>query len=151
MPAAVCLINPKYPRNVGNVLRACSNFGADVLAWTPERVDHPNDWPPSERLPREMRMDLYRDVAIETHPRHTIVTRFADRTPVAVEVRENAESLPTFVHPEDALYVFGPEDNSLDRGILTACHRFVVIPTKSCMNLAATVNVVLYDRLVKGA
>ncbi|MBU0538004.1 MAG: 23S rRNA methyltransferase, partial [Gammaproteobacteria bacterium] len=26
----------------------------------------------------------------------------------------------------------------------------VYIPTKGCMNLAATVNVVLYDRLAKG-
>lgn len=34
---------------------------------------------------------------------------------------------------------------------LTRCHRFVVIPSRSCLNLAASVNVVLYDRMVKGA
>jgi hypothetical protein len=29
------------------------------------------------------------------------------------------------------------------------CHRFVVIPTHHCLNLAAAVNVVLYDRRLK--
>ena len=45
--------------------------------------------------------------------------------------------------------MFGPEDGSLSKGDLAACHRFVRIPTNSCLNLAAAVNVVLYDRLAK--
>jgi tRNA(Leu) C34 or U34 (ribose-2'-O)-methylase TrmL len=70
-------------------------------------------------------------------------------TPVAVELRPQAESLTEFVHPEDALYVFGPEDASIPKAVLTRCHRFVVIPTHHCLNLAAAVNVVLYDRRLK--
>lgn len=70
-------------------------------------------------------------------------------TPVAVELRPEAESLVTFEHPEDALYVFGPEDGSLPKPIRRLCHRFVVIPTHHCLNLAAAVNVVLYDRRFK--
>jgi tRNA(Leu) C34 or U34 (ribose-2'-O)-methylase TrmL len=149
--AAVALINPKNPPNVGNVLRACSNFGAERLHWTPERIVDPEDWPEGQRLPREERMKLYTDVSINTIQRNLIVTSFVASgfTPVAVEVRESAELLPTFEHPKDAVYVFGPEDGSLDRGILTACHRFIVIPSTSCLNLAAAVNVVLYDRLAK--
>jgi tRNA C32,U32 (ribose-2'-O)-methylase TrmJ len=69
--------------------------------------------------------------------------------PVAVEVRDAAESLPHFVHPANAVYVFGPEDGSLARGDLTACHRFVRIPSRGCLNLAAAVNIVLYDRRAK--
>jgi hypothetical protein len=61
-------------------------------------------------------------------------------------MRDSAETLGEFVHPPRALYVFGPEDGSLDRGLLAACHRFVQIPSRSCLNLAAAVNVVLYDR-----
>lgn len=149
---AVALINPKYPRNLANVLRACSNFGAERLVWTSERVPHPDDWEPGARLPREERMKLYRDVDLETYERHRVLDELVNRhhcTPVAVEVRENAERLPDFEHPIDAVYVFGPEDGSLDRGILSFCHRFVVIPSTSCLNLAAAVNVVLYDRLSK--
>lgn len=49
-----------------------------------------------------------------------------------------------------ALYIFGPEDGSLDKEIRDWCEDVVYIPTTGCMNLAATVNVVLYDRLAKG-
>jgi tRNA(Leu) C34 or U34 (ribose-2'-O)-methylase TrmL len=45
--------------------------------------------------------------------------------------------------------VFGPEDGSLPKGVRTACHQFVVIPSMHCMNLAAAVYVVLYDRAYK--
>ena len=30
------------------------------------------------------------------------------------------------------------------------CEETIYIPTEGCMNLAATVNVVLYDRMAKG-
>ncbi len=52
-------------------------------------------------------------------------------------------------HPEDAFYVFGPEDGGLPKPVRLLCHRFAVIPTHHCLNLAAAVNVVLYDRRLK--
>lgn len=151
---AVALINPKNPPNVGNVWRACSVFGAEALLWTPERIPAPEDWPAGTRLPREERMKLYRNVTVGTADRADILAQAVevcdqDFTPVAVEIRDGAESLPFFEHPEHPLYVFGPEDGSLQRGILAACHRFVRIPSASCLNLASAVNVVLYDRLAK--
>jgi tRNA(Leu) C34 or U34 (ribose-2'-O)-methylase TrmL len=53
------------------------------------------------------------------------------------------------MHPERAFYVFGPEDGTLGTRHLSKCVRKIMVPTKFCMNLAATVNVVLYDRLAK--
>lgn len=100
------------------------------------------------RLPREERMRGYQDVDL----RHTDLPfeAFDARAiPVAVELRRSAESLIDFVHPEHAVYVFGPEDGSLDRAVLGVCHRFVVIPTRHCTNLAAAVYTVLYDRHAK--
>jgi tRNA(Leu) C34 or U34 (ribose-2'-O)-methylase TrmL len=70
-------------------------------------------------------------------------------TPVCVEVRDTSMSLVDYVHPEDAVYVFGPEDGTLGKGITTACHEFIRIPTVGCLNLSAAVNVVLYDRMAK--
>src|SRR5262249_60960076 len=72
-------------------------------------------------------------------------------TPVAVEVRDEAEPLDTFVHPEHAVYVFGPEDGTLGRATLSVCHRFLRIPTavRTPLNLSAAVTIVLYDRHVK--
>ncbi|MFH7439550.1 TrmH family RNA methyltransferase, partial [Pseudomonas syringae pv. tagetis] len=52
-------------------------------------------------------------------------------------------------HPDRALYIFGPEDGSLDQEIPDWCEDVVYIPTEGCMNLAATVNVVLYHRMAK--
>jgi tRNA(Leu) C34 or U34 (ribose-2'-O)-methylase TrmL len=45
--------------------------------------------------------------------------------------------------------VFGPEDGHVPKGVRGACHRFVTIPSDGCLNLAAAVNVVLYDRMAK--
>jgi tRNA(Leu) C34 or U34 (ribose-2'-O)-methylase TrmL len=47
------------------------------------------------------------------------------------------------------MYIFGPEDGSLPQSVVDQCEHVVFIPTTGCMNLAATVNVVLYDRLAK--
>jgi tRNA(Leu) C34 or U34 (ribose-2'-O)-methylase TrmL len=82
------------------------------------------------------------DRVFERFPRDSV-------TPVAVELLPHSESLVDFEHPEDALYVFGPEDGGLPKPVRLLCHRFVSIPTHHCLNLAAAVNVVLYDRRLK--
>lgn len=68
---------------------------------------------------------------------------------VCVELALGAVPLPHFIHPEKAIYVFGPEDGSLPQDVVDKAHHVVYVPTTGCMNLAATVNVVLYDRLAK--
>jgi tRNA(Leu) C34 or U34 (ribose-2'-O)-methylase TrmL len=70
-------------------------------------------------------------------------------TKVAIELVEGATPLPLFKHPEKALYIFGPEDGTIDQDVIDQCDFVVYIPTIGCMNLAATVNVLLYDRLAK--
>jgi tRNA C32,U32 (ribose-2'-O)-methylase TrmJ len=150
---SILLVDPKYGFNVGGAVRAAALFGASSVRWTGTRVPYATGkW----RLPREERMKDYKHVAFsptaETPAEQIRVAwESAGLTPVSVERRENAESLDVFEHPERALYVFGPEDGTLGRGVLEACHRFVVIPTemRTPLNLAAAVNVVLYDRYVK--
>jgi tRNA(Leu) C34 or U34 (ribose-2'-O)-methylase TrmL len=146
-PPAVALIDPKYPHNVGAALRACSCWGISQLWWTGSRVKL--DVAKGQRLPREERMKGYRNVqmTIDDH----VFDRFSrgSVTPVAVELLAAAESLVTFEHPEDALYVFGPEDGGLPKAVRLQCHRFIFLPSHHCLNLAAAVNVVLYDRRFK--
>src|SRR5690349_7145770 len=87
---AVCLINPKYAHNVGNVLRACSCFGVRQLWWTGDRVTL--DVPRGDRLPREERMKGYRDVEMIRCDR--VFDAFGrEVVPVAVELRPGCESL----------------------------------------------------------
>jgi hypothetical protein len=72
-----------------------------------------------------------------------------DAVPIAVDLVDDAIELPAFQHPQRAFYVFGPEDGTLGRRHLDWCVHRVLVPTRQCMNLAATVNVVLYDRMAK--
>jgi len=141
---AIALINPKYSHNVGAALRAASCFGAKQVWWTGNRVRLDD----KKRLPREERMKGFRDVELRNYDQ--IWDQFGPEVvPVAIELRQNSESLQSFVHPPNALYVFGPEDGSLGGNHLSRCHRFVVIPTKHCVNLAAAVYIILYDRFQK--
>ena len=142
---AIVLINPRYAHNVGAAVRAAANFAHSTVIWTGDRVVIPDD--KGYRLPREERMKDYEHVLMLNHQRP--LDLFTDATFVAVEVRDKSENLIHFQHPDNAVYIFGPEDGSIDKGYLHLCQRFVQIPSIGCLNLGAAVNVVLYDRYSK--
>lgn len=143
---AIALINPKFGRNVAAVVRTASCFGVKQVWFSGNRVSlDPNG---KERLPREERMKGYSEVDLYNYDR--IFDQFEPGVvPVAIELKEGAEQLQNFEHPENALYVFGPEDGSLSRDEMIFCHRRVVIPSRHCLNLATAVSIVLYDRIMK--
>lgn len=159
MNAAVVLQDPKTPYNVGSVIRACSIFGVETLRWTGDRIDRAEarrkagSTAHKDRLPREERMKDYTGVDWRHDDDALPALAAAGFTPVCVELDESAERLPAFEHPARAVYVFGPEDGSVSKGTRHACHRFVCIPSanRTPFNLAAAVNIVLYDRFVKSA
>jgi tRNA(Leu) C34 or U34 (ribose-2'-O)-methylase TrmL len=136
----IVLINPKFPHNVGATIRACSCFDVESLVWTGSRIDLSM----YGRLPREERMKGYKSVRFVNDERP--FEFFGRCTPVCVEVFENSEPLTVFEHPENAVYVFGPEDGSVPQVVRRWCHRFVHIPAHFCLNLSAAVNVVLAHR-----
>ena len=81
---AIALVEPKYPHNVGMVVRLASCYGLRQVWFTGDRVSlNP---PRGERLPREERMKGYRDVQM-IHYEHLFDQFPADAVPVAVEVR----------------------------------------------------------------
>lgn len=148
MSVELLLVRPKFAHNVGAAIRAASCFGANGVTFTEDRFGLDS----LKRLPREERMKGYTDVRWtqlvgESRP----IDRINDGTytPVAIELVPGSQSLPYFEHPENALYVFGPEDGSLPDGIRRNCHAFVTIPTFHCTNLSAAIYMVLYDRIAK--
>lgn len=138
------LINPKDAANVGSVLRALGCYGADAVVYTGNRYDyaarHHTDTKNLRQQADMRKVSSMSDVLAEL-PAGTRL--------VCVELVVGATPLPEYQHPHDALYVFGPEDASLPADVVSMADDVVYIPTIGCMNLAATVNVVLYDRLVK--
>lgn len=144
---AIVLWDPKYPHNVGQIVRLASCYGIDQVWTSGKRValtSHSKDY----RLPREERMRGYANVLLANADRP--LDQFPRGTPfVGVEFGAGSESLPSFIHPDNAVYVFGPEDGSLPIQARKLCWRFVHIPTKHCLNLATAVASVLYDRACK--
>jgi tRNA(Leu) C34 or U34 (ribose-2'-O)-methylase TrmL len=144
---SIILYNPKFAHNLGAAVRASSCFEAKAVIFTGNRIVLQNG-NGKYRLPREERMKDYKDIHMinDEYP----LNRFPKTVvPVAVEIRNNSESLFNFIHPEKAVYIFGPEDGNVPQTFLRLCHRFIKIPSKHCLNLAAAINVVLYDRKMK--
>lgn len=141
--AAVGLVRPKSPDNVGSALRAAFCFGASLVAIEGDRsqankgVRHCTNTMKSERHVPVIRCDSL----------HEVVPY--DCIPVAIDLVDDARPLHSFQHPRSAFYIFGPEDGTLGHAVLDWCTHRVMVPTRLCMNLAATVNVVLYDRQAK--
>ena len=137
----IALDNPKCKNNVGGVMRAVGNYKANMVVVAgvrPQRFMHnPTDtmrtW---KHIPAVMV-----DSVFDAIPYGAV--------PIAIDLLQEAESLVNFTHPERAFYIFGAEDATLGKRITDRCARKVYVPTNRCMNLAATVNVVLYDRMAK--
>ena len=139
--AYIGLTNPKSPDNVGAVLRAAGCYGVQGVRYTGTRYDKAQSF-------RTDTKNVQSAIPLES------VASFQESlpsgaVPVAIELVEGAVPLTRYQHPDNAFYIFGPEDSSLDQAVVNWCRDVVYIPTKGCMNLAATVNVVLYDRLAK--
>lgn len=141
------LVNPKGPSNVGTVMRAAGCFSANEVLYTGTRYARAAQY--------ETKTNTDTHKAKNSIPLTQVDCLLSEKQPdmevVCVELCLGATSLTEFKHPDKALYIFGPEDGSISQGIIDKADHVVYIPTKDCLNLAATVNVVLYDRLAKAA
>ncbi|WP_111978601.1 RNA methyltransferase [Algibacillus agarilyticus] len=139
--ACVGLLNPKSPENVGSIMRAAGCYQVNSVFYTGRRYDKAREFKTDtqkvyQRIPLIGVPDLKQVIPLGA-------------TPVAIEFVEGAKPLIDYKHPDNAFYVFGPEDGSVSQEVLDWCQDVVYVPTVGCMNLAATVNVLLYDRLAK--
>ncbi len=145
MPASsfvsIALFNPKSPSNVGAVLRAAGCFSANQVRYSGQRFAqaaryHTDTKNIANQIPLVERQDLLADLPTGTRI-------------ICVELAEGATPLPHFSHPQNAVYVFGPEDGSLPQHLIDQADEVIYMPTKGCLNLAASVNITLYDRTAK--
>lgn len=140
-------MNPKSPENVSSVMRAAGNFRVDSVFYTGERYPravllNPDIPKMSRKVSQGIPLSGV-DCLIDGVPETMKI--------VCVEFAENAVPLPEYQHPHNAFYIFGPEDGTISQDVIDRADAVVYVPTIGCMNLAATVNVVLYDRVSKSS
>lgn len=137
------LTDPKSPSNVGAVMRAAGCYQADEVRYTGVRYAraakfHTDTKDMSRTIPLNVAESLIDNISV-------------GQKVVCVDLVEGAIPLPEFVHPENAIYIFGPEDGTISQAVINRADAVVYVPTVGCMNLAASVNVLLYDRLAKSS
>lgn len=139
----VAVWKPKNTDNVGTLWRSANIFGASFIAVIAGRYHkQASDTMATHRHVPLYHFDTFRE--------------FRDHQPsgcqiVAVELCDGARNVVDYAHPEAAVYLLGPEDDSLSAEILAACHSRLVIPGTHCLNLAVAGSIVLYDRVAKGS
>ena len=138
---SIGLINPKSPTNVGAVMRAAGCYRVGSVFYTGERYVRAARFnTDTQNVSREIPLAGV-TCLLECIPANTKI--------VCVEFVEGATLLTEYQHPNKAFYIFGPEDGTIDQEIIDRADAVVYVPTIGCMNLAASVNVVLYDRMAK--
>ena len=135
------LVNPKSPSNVAVILRASGCYGVASVFYSGSRYKHAKKFHEDTKNFHQTIPTVAVDDLLAAKPEGACS--------VVIELVEGAIPLPEFEHPKHAFYIFGPEDGSVSQAIVDACDHVVYIPTTSSMNLAATANVVLYDRMAK--
>jgi tRNA G18 (ribose-2'-O)-methylase SpoU len=126
--------------NLGNLVRSANAFGANFVFLIDAQYDR-----------RTAKSDTSNtEVAV---PVYDVPSPAALQLPrgcqlVGVELVPDAVDLPSFRHPLQAAYVFGPERGSLSPALLGRCDHVVRIPTRFCINLAVAGAVVMYDRMI---
>ena len=139
---SIGLINPKSPTNVGAIMRAAGCFSADSVYYTGQRYQRAAKFNTDTK-------NVASTIPL-THVEQIHQAASAGMSIICVDLIEGAIPLPNFTHPKNALYVFGPEDGTISQDIIDRADSVVYVPTIGCLNLAASVNVLFYDRLCKG-
>lgn len=136
----VGIYSPKTDANVGGALRAAFCFDAAYVVVQAARYRRQ----PTDTCNTLLHKPLFlTDDIVKFRPH--------DCQLVVVERLDGAKDITHYTHPDRALYVFGPEDGSVPKRIVDAANTVLQIPTRNCLNLAACVNVVLFDRVTKRA
>ncbi len=153
--AAIVLVRPKYPENIGAAARLIRNMGLGRLlvvrdeAPDLERVrkmatHHAADIVDGMELHQDLRTALEPFAYVAAATARTGRQRRSLKTP-----REMGGKLAELLPNNRVALVFGPEDRGLSNDDLLLCNLLVTIPTAgvSSLNLAQSVAILSYELL----
>ena len=129
------------PMNLGAILRTAHAFGAS-FAFSVRAHHRLNEINLSDTAKSVSHLPYYpwRDLSEMRLPQGCQL--------VGVELDDAAVDLPSFRHPANAAYLFGPEKGSLSEEAVGRCAHLVKIPTRFCVNLSVAAAIVMYDRVL---
>lgn len=137
----VAVWKPKTTDNVGTLWRTANILGASFIAVIAGRYQKQA----SDTMATHRHIPLYHFETFADFKTH----QPSGCRIIAVELCDGACNLVDYAHPEQAVYLLGPEDGSLSPDILAECHSRLVIPGSHCYNLAVAGSIVMYDRVAK--
>lgn len=141
----VSLINCKNAWNLGNALRSTVAFGGSLFVVQGNRWKNTGDWEKTDTENARSRIPIF---MTDSDP---FIYFPENATRVAVEMVKEATSITEFTHPENAIYLFGPEDGRIPDETLKRCEHTIYLPTAYSLNLAACVASVACHRMTQEA
>lgn len=133
------ILSTKNKHNTGTLWRSALGFDADFVFTISARwkaID-PTDTVKSTRHIPLWHFDTFEEFK-KSVPKGAKI--------IGVELTDDAVLLETFIHPERAIYLIGPEDGYLSKEILNECDYVVKFNSSFGLNAAVAGSIVLYDR-----
>lgn len=132
--------HPKVGANIGTLIRSAHAFDVDFVFTIGRRYG--------------------KQASARSQDRHIPVLNFptvdawrsampSNARLIAVEITDDAVDLPSFSHPERAVYLLGAEDHGLSPTMLRGCQVVRIPGASRCLNVATAGSIVLYDRMVR--
>ncbi len=127
--------------NVGNLLRSAHSFGASFFFTINPTVD-------VKGMKESDTSDAFGHLPFYNFEKPADLLLPMNTSLVAVEFLPDAVDLPSFRHPQQAVYILGPEKGNVSDEMLARCDHKIKIPMKFCINVGVAGALVMYDRLI---
>ncbi len=143
--AEVVLVEPEIPQNTGNIARTCAALGCRL------HLIKPLGFLLSDRYLRRAGMDYWADVEYQVHNNFKDFFNFHPDGRYLFFTRNGKKNFyDTDLNSKGKIYlVFGKESTGLPESLVTVfeenCCRLPMRPGVRSLNLASTVNTVLYE------
>ncbi len=133
--------NVSKPMNVGNLLRSAHAFGASFFFTVSPSVD-------VTAMRESDTSGAFDHIPFYDFQKPEDIVLPRQTSFVGIEALEDAIELPSFCHPQRAVYVLGREKGNLSDEMLARCDHIIKIPMKFCINVGVAGALVMYDRLI---
>ena len=135
------LYKPKIEINVGTLFRTAAIFGCNFMFTIGHRYKHQR----SDTMKSHRHIPLFHYESFDDFKVHLPKCSSL----VGVELTQNARPIRNFIHPKQAVYMLGAEDNGIDENILRQCDHVIKLPGDVSLNVSVAGSIVLYDRIGK--